>query len=311
MFPSWLQPRFLSRSYWPEYFPVSVAVATELEPCLDAMDISQLEPSLDPGHRATMLCEVILYDTDQRKHCLRTALRGTLVKFQGPIPHQATVLLLVNVLVQQTDNGLMLIHDEASHAYPRPHINLQDLSRVVEVCSGAGFMGFGFEHCGFEVTLKCDHSKPLLDLAQHLHPAETVQGDVCTDSLLHPICRKATAGTLTAGVACQPYSKLGDKGHQHDMRSLTLPGVLRICFLCRFGALILECVMEAHQCPWFQAVLKSFAAFTGYHLTQGLLHLHSIWPSRRSRWWGNPHPSSRRYHSVATNASTISHAFGD
>ena len=160
------------------------------------------------------------------------------------------------------------------------------MQKVVEVCSGAGFLGVGLEHCGFQVTLRCDHSQPMLDLASHLYPSPVACGDICTDSLLHPICQASEpAGVLASGVACQPYSKLGDKQHQRDSRSMTLPSVLRYAFLCRFGSVILECVADAQTCPWVQSVIRTFTEITGYKVTQGTLHLHTIWPTRRSRWW--------------------------
>ena len=251
------------------------------------MDVHWLEPNLVDRHKVSLLCEVIIHDESQRQHCLKTALKGYHVKFVGNVPQHVTVVLLTNVRVHQNPKGMTLVAETDSHVHPRPNILLRDLQKVVEVCSGAGFMGFGLEHSGFAITLRCDHSLPMLTLAKQLHPAETIHGDVCTESLLHPICDPSVAsGTLAAGVACQPYSKLGDRGHQRDLRSLTLPGVLRIGFLCRFGAMILECVMDAFQCPWFQSVLKSFADLTGYRISQGVLHLHTVWPARRSRWWG-------------------------
>ena len=85
----------------------------------------------------------------------------------------------------------------------------------------------------------------MLDLASHLHPALVVLGDACKDSLLHPICQTSDSGTTTAGIACQPYSKLGDRKHQGGQRAMTLPGVLQLAFLTRFGAVILECVEDA------------------------------------------------------------------
>ena len=48
---------------------------------------------------------------------------------------------------------------------------------------------------------------------------------------------------------------------------------------------MLECVCEAHTCPWVQQVLRKFVELTGYHLTQGELHLQQTWAARRSRWW--------------------------
>ena len=97
----------------------------------------------------------------------------------------------------------------------------------------------------FEVVLRCDYNDKMLQLAQQLHQSPVCVGDVCTDALIAPICStEKPAGTIASGVACQPYSKLGDMRQEHDKRALTLPGVLRLAFLCRIGAVILECVSE-------------------------------------------------------------------
>lgn len=248
------------------------------------MDVHCLEPSLVHDALTTVLCEVIVYDMDQQKHVLKTALKGVFVRFEGYLPSGSTIVLLSGAQAKQTERGFNLIATDSTEIFPRPYICFQSLRQVVEVCSGAGFMGFGFEHCGFEISLRCDHAQTMLDLASHLHKAPVALGDVCTDSLLHPICQ-SQAGTIASGIACQPYSKLGDQKHDHDSRSLTLPGVLRLGFLGRFGAIVLECVATASTCPWFQSVLKRFTEITGYRISQGVLNLQTIWPSRRSRWW--------------------------
>ena len=80
------------------------------------------------------------------------------------------------------------------------------------MCSVAGFLGFGLEHAGFQVCIRCDKNPKMLQLAQQLHNAPVCLGDVCTDSLLTPICSiDPPVGSLAGGVACPPdSSKLGD-----------------------------------------------------------------------------------------------------
>ena len=214
------------------------------------MDVHFLEPSLFHDALTTVLCEVIVYDMDQQKHVLKTALKGVFVRFEGYLPSGSTIVLLSGAQAKQTERGFNLIATDSTEIFPRPYICFQSLRQVVEVCSGAGF------------SLRCDHAQTMRDLASHLHKAPVALGDVCTDSLLHPICQ-SQAGTIASGIACQPYSKLGDQKHDQDSRSLTLPGVLRLGFLGRFGAIVLECVATASTGPWFQAVLKRFTEITG------------------------------------------------
>eukprot|EP00435_Cladocopium_sp_Y103_P025300 s3651_g6.t1 len=250
------------------------------------MDVHVLEPKLVAVESITLLCEVTISDEVQRTHYVRTALKGIHLTFHGYVLPGATVVLIVGAQVQPIESSFRLVSIPSTQVFVRPPVSLQSMRRVAEICSGAGFLGFGLEHCGFEVVARCDHNQAMLNLAQQLHPASVMLGDACSDDLIKPLCDPdIQAGSMAAGVSCQPYSALGDQQIEKDDRSLTLPRVLRLAFLLRVGALILECVKEAHTCEWVQSVIRAFAAITGYHLTQGTLHLHQILPARRSRWW--------------------------
>jgi hypothetical protein len=250
------------------------------------MDASFLEPAMLNEGVVTFLCEIAVHDPVAQKHCIRTALKGRFMRFFGNLPQGVTVALIINAKLIREGTQLNLHATEDTVVFPRPYVDFTDLQRVAEVCAGAGFLGFGLEHSGFQVVAKCDWNSNMLRLASQLHPAVVHTGDVCTDSLLIPLCTvDPKPGTLAAGISCQPYSRLGDRRHELDQRSMTLPGVLRLGFLCRFGAVILECVDEAHKCAWVQSVIRQFAQMTGYQIAQGVLHLHAIWPTRRSRWW--------------------------
>ena len=233
----------------------------------------------------SLLCEVQIFDKTQKTHHLRTALRGRFFKLEGTIPESATILLLVGVQVKEMKSDRpTLVLTPTSQVFEKPFVSKQSLLKVIELCSGMGCLGFGLDHAGFQVIQKCDINQRMLTLASNIHGAPTTVGDVCDDSLL-PVIGASGCGTLAAGVACQPYSRLGDQRQECDPRSLTLPGVLRLAFLGRCGIVILECVDAAGSCPWVQGVVKAFSTITGYHVSQGILHLHLTWPTRRSRWW--------------------------
>ena len=106
-------------------------------------------------------------------------------------------------------------------------------------------------------------------------------------SLIADICEKAPErSSLAAGIACQPYSRLGDRREGQDTRAQTLPAVLRLAFLGRFVIVILECVPGAMTCKWVQDHIRGlFCLATGFIQSQEVLHLHSVWPARRTRWW--------------------------
>ena len=123
-------------------------------------------------------------------------------------------------------------------------------------------------------------------LAHDIRKDFPAPGLLAAGALAHGIRKDFPApGLLAAGISCQPYSKLGNRQAGNDPRSRTLPGVLRLGFRARFPVIMLECVCEAHTCPWVQQVLRKFVELTGYHLTQGELYLQQTWAARRSRWW--------------------------
>ena len=129
------------------------------------MDVHFLEPVLEHDMTVSLLGEVAYYDDGNSKHCIRTALKGRFVRFMGTLPPNVTVVLIVGAKVHMTGNQATLFAMDTTQTIPRPYISLSDVKRVVEVCSGAGFLGVGLDHCGFEVLLRCDNSPAMLKLA--------------------------------------------------------------------------------------------------------------------------------------------------
>ena len=149
-----------------------------------------------------------------------------------------------------------------------------------------GCLGVGLEAAGFKIRLKCDWNEKMLRLATNISPAPVLCKDICETSSIGQIVDQApTAGTIAAGIACQPYSRLGDRKAQGDGRAMTLPAVLKLTFLGRFAIAILECVPEVMTCQWVQDTLKAFCRCTGFRSHQQVLDLHHVWPTRRTRWW--------------------------
>ena len=234
----------------------------------------------------TGLMQVAIYDQDQRCHILRSSIEGRNMFFEGKLDESITVVLIVAAEVISTAKIPCIRAVEATRVFPKPSICLQNLSQVVEVCSGMGCLGVGLAAAGFDVKVRSDVNDRMLHLATKLGNGATLKGDVCSDQLLADLSQFfSEAQTLAAGVACQPYSRLGDQRHQHDPRAQTLPGVLRLGFLGVYGMIVLECVQEALSCAWVQQLLQRFSNLTGYKVTQGVLNLQHVWPARRTRWW--------------------------
>lgn len=249
---------------------------------------AHLDPPLmkvPPGGKVTVLAELVLYDPTNMCHAFRTVVFGQKFTLQAVLNPQCCAYLIVNARMTAGHQS-HLTSVEDTRVISRPPPNQEHILDVVETCSGIGCLGYGLEQSGFNVVLRNDQNHVLLDLGAKIFPSSTLCGDICQDETIACIVSMAPqAGTLAAGVSCQPYSRLGNQEGQHDSRSRTLPATLRAGFIMRMPVILLECVDAALTNEWVQFVLQSFRKLTGYHLKQGLLKLQDCWPTRRTRWW--------------------------
>ena len=63
------------------------------------MDVQFLDGSITLGATTSFLAEVRMFDTNQQKHVLRTALRGIQVEYEGFLPKGSTVVAIIDVKV--------------------------------------------------------------------------------------------------------------------------------------------------------------------------------------------------------------------
>ena len=108
-------------------------------------------------------------------------------------------------------------------------------------------------------------------------------GDPAIVATLHSACQ--SPALVSGGFSCQPWSALGDKRKSGDPRSGSLVKLLRLAFWLRAHSVILECVSEAGEDQEVQNIIARFCKLTGFNQPQAVLHLESIVPARRTRWW--------------------------
>ena len=251
----------------------------------------QLEDSIMVGGSYTGLLEMKLWGSNSNVHLMQSTIHGTKIEFTGSIENRCSHFLVVQAAVtslQSTPSRsiLQLAMTESTRVFPMPTQDVSSLCKVVEVCAGLGCLGHGMQHAGFRTVLRVDWSKAISELAYQLDEVHSCVANIAEDNALIPISELGSeAGTIAAGVSCQPYSRLGDKKQQHDARADTLPKTLRIAHLTRKQIIVLECVEGAMHCKWLQDILHQFAKETGYKIQQGMLHLQQVWPARRTRWW--------------------------
>ena len=271
---------------WLEAYQVSGAVQAKPRRVVFAMGDLQLEDPVFLGQSYTCLAVLMVRGSGQIPHKLRTMVYGCNLEFHGTLDDNESTFLLVKTKITSIEGRIVLTQTDETSVIPRPPATVDGIRQVVELCAGIGCLGCGFKAADFRVVLRVDHNQKMNQFSHQLDNVPTVEADIGCDQTVVSISKAAPrASVMTSGVACQPYSKLGDKQMQHDHRAQTLPSSLRIGFLLRQNVILLECVDDAYQCEWVQKIVKQFVQQTHYHCCQGILRLQDVWPARRSRWW--------------------------
>lgn len=203
----------------------------------------------------------------------------------------------------QTSNGsIRLMLDEQSTWYPSNHPQIRDLGFAHDVCSGIGGFHTAFSFLGGHTISSVDFSTLACSAYRRVFGLGNCADISCSKTVraLHAAqYSHSCQAILLAGFPCQPLSRQGSQLRSEDSRSSTLPAILRAAALLRSACVVLECVTEALTDPSTQAYIREFCDAFGYSLDQACLHLHTVWPSKRSRWFAvcvaealNPSPFS-------------------
>ena len=233
----------------------------------------------------TLVAKMIVFDPVEG-HLMETVPRKQRFIFDGCLSfgHESYTLLdvqLVNMyphpVVSLGNQGRLMYHDPPTG---------ESLYHVTELCAGMGCLGMGALACGFHPLIAIDHNKKFLDVYGQHSSVKLIEGCIgSNDVIFETWSFQKTPTPISAGIACQPYSRLGDEFSGADPRSKTLPQTLRFGFLTRAPAIILECVAPAKDDAFVQSELRQFCAITGYSMSQCLLQLSEVWASSRPRWW--------------------------
>lgn len=217
---------------------------------------------------------------------------GTGVAFQhaGVLDSEYVTLYDVRKSNQVVEDHIVLQLDDSSSCLAIYPPKFSDLTYAHDTCAGIGGFSTAFSFLGCRTVTAVDFSslackafglnfgRPLVleadlgvpDTICQMHRAQVAEG-------CHPV--------LAAGFPCQPLSRQGHGLRQADARSKTLLHVLRAAVWLGSSGILLECVPEAMTDMSTQASLHTFAMRYGFRLVQKIIHLHHVWPSRRSRWF--------------------------
>ena len=192
-------------------------------------------------------------------------------------------ITLFQVKKQMMNGQIWLVQTPQTSILGHRPFSVDQFRFVLETCAGLGIVDKGYEACG-AVTVGLNDTNVKYCQWVHNNGRKAVLGDIQHSSTVQKLAN-LKRGILSAGVACQPWSQLGDKKGENDERSNSLPATLRAGHLLQTPAIMLECTTSAREAEWFQKTLRNFTKATGYVLRQTTMPLHKIWPAKRNRWW--------------------------
>lgn len=193
----------------------------------------------------------------------------------------------MDVLVIKAGHIPTVQMDGMSFRFAHRAMTPESLMQVVETCTGLGALGKGAMDAGFSVKVQNEVRSEICDFLELQQGPVIVRGDIGNIETVATIMKHApSAGILTAGVSCQPFSRMGDRRGEADARSNCLPKVLGAAYLMQTPIIVLECVAEVKKFPAFEECIKTFCSASGFHYEHILLELGDVWVSRRHRWWG-------------------------
>ena len=243
--------------------------------------------SCPPGARINVVGRLKCWDSSHEHHLFQSMNDKVTFQAVGLIDGSTELYTFMNATMKSQYPMPVVLIDDQTRVFRHEPPSWDSVHAVVELCAGFGGMSQGLSASGFHTVAAVDFNDKMCHLFSKQCEAETIVGNV-TD--LDTVCRlwhvAKGAGTISAGFACQPFSNLGDRRGSADSRSLSLRGILEIGFFMQVQAVILECVSPAAMNQYVKDEIAKFCEVMGFFCSQTELHLHDVWPSRRSRsWW--------------------------
>ena len=235
--------------------------------------------------RIDCLAELIIWDSNQRKHLVKTCVHGRFVAVDGTLPKAAAYTFL-DALVVRTGSAIRLQVDSATYVMHHVIPGIDSFTNIVETFSGLGIMSSGLIEAGGMVQTKNELRATFIQHQSRMGSRNLVEGDLGQNEVLYNLWKAyPKSGFLTAGFSCQPWSKLGDGRGMNDERAKGLKSVLRAAYFLRSSGLLLECVTGAGCDAQVRLLIQQWCECTGFKASDITLSLHDVWPAKRDRWW--------------------------
>lgn len=241
--------------------------------------------SIAVGSRINLVGEMVLSGVND-KHLIRVMGSRELVILHGSLTSQACVWTFLDVMVCEGPHKVALHLDEASFCYGHSPLSFENLTDVVELCAGAGYVSTGLQSAGFAISAGVEQNERFRMLYDQQGLGDFIHSDIGDPSVIKQIlCNNGQNSVVAAGIACQPYSTAGDGKGGSDPRASTLPKTLEVSWMIQSPVIIIECTPRAMHDPFVQSTIDHFCSVAGYVKSQGILNLEHSWASARARWW--------------------------
>eukprot|EP00438_Fugacium_kawagutii_P002761 Skav202245 [mRNA] locus=scaffold1417:155398:166678:+ [translate_table: standard] len=238
------------------------------------------------GTRLDLVVTMVCGDVTEMSHLVACMATHKMLRVRGAIPLDCMSVTLLQARVIEGGRLPMVEFDINSRVLSHPPCVWDDLRKVFSVCCGMGGLDHGVKAAGFEVVAAVDHNAKMISMHRACHSVPTICGAIGdVETLTQMWTIHARPAAIVAGIACQPYSVLGDRLQGDDVRAQSLPDTLKAAYALRCPLVILECVEPAMTSDFVQQNIQEFCACTGFKLQQTVLHLQDLFPCRRSRWW--------------------------
>ena len=223
--------------------------------------------------------------------CLATIVPGKqLVRIEGTLPEAARssnrITLLGVTMTGRPPVVSLKLHD-ASFVMVHGPLDFDQMSSMIEVCSGVAAASTGFVRNGFAHKASVEWQPALVKLHGCVHAnVPIIHGDVNSTDVLKQIWTTCgPIGLLMSGISCQPYSSGGAQSGGNDDRANTLPAVLRMMHLLQIPVLVIECVTQAQTNTYVRQHIRRLHEELQCHINELVTRLEDCWTANRHRWW--------------------------
>ena len=218
---------------------------------------------------------------------LHTVAHQQSVLWGGPMLVDDQKVAIYDAKVVRGEVHYMLNFDMHTKVVYLPADEETDLMTFKEVTCGIGGIGCAGKFLGMRCLAMLDvNSMVCQTLAANGHQ-DIIQGDINDAQVRYQVHQQhdAVRGWIFSGFPCQPLSTQGDRLGEQDHRADVFKSVVKLAWEQQAGGLLLECVPGALQASYIQSELQRLGWSLNMEIKQRLLHLHALWPCRRSRWW--------------------------